>query len=198
MPWSVETLDKRVDKELCSLPRDLIARFLRISEFLTDHGPENVSMPHVKSLYDGLWEMRMSGKDGIARAIESNGQTPGRGSCLPKEDTEDPEKTLRSRPEEGKRGSMTSLKELKKAWLSDPDNQVSYDDLGPEFDLARKLIAARAAAGLSQAQVAERMGTKQSEVSRIEGARQNVSYAKLRSYAKAAGAKLNISLEPAG
>jgi ribosome-binding protein aMBF1 (putative translation factor) len=93
---------------------------------------------------------------------------------------------------------MTSLKELKKDWLSDPDNQVAYDELGPEFDLARKLIAARAAAGLSQAQVAERMGTKQSEVSRIEGARQNVSYAKLRSYAKAVGAKLNISLEPAG
>jgi phage-related protein len=69
MPWSVETLDKRVDKELRSLPRDIIARFLRISELLADHGPENVSMPHVKSLNDGLWEMRMSGKDGIARAI---------------------------------------------------------------------------------------------------------------------------------
>lgn len=69
MPWTVETLDKRVDKELLSLPRDVFARFLRISELLADHGPENVSMPHVRSLKDGLWEMRMSGKDGIARAI---------------------------------------------------------------------------------------------------------------------------------
>jgi len=69
MPWTVETLDKRVDKELQKLPRDVFARFLRISELLADHGPDNVSMPHVKSLNNGLWEMRMSGKDGIARAI---------------------------------------------------------------------------------------------------------------------------------
>lgn len=89
---------------------------------------------------------------------------------------------------------MTSIADLKKDWLRDPDNQEAYNDLAPEFDLARKLIAARTAAGLSQSEVAEKMGTKQSEVSRIEGARQNVSFAKLLSYSKAVGAKLNISL----
>ena len=60
---------------------------------------------------------------------------------------------------------MTKLSELKAEFLSDPDNQVAYEALAPEFDLARKLIAARVAAGLSQTEVAERMGTKQSEVS---------------------------------
>lgn len=92
---------------------------------------------------------------------------------------------------------MTSLADIKKEWLSDPDNAAAYEDVSPEFDLARKLIAARAAAGLSQAQVAERMGTKQSEISRIEGARQNISLAKLGSYANAVGAKLDISLSTA-
>tara|TARA_R110000787_G_scaffold85770_2_gene182810 strand:+ start:1468 stop:1746 length:279 start_codon:yes stop_codon:yes gene_type:complete len=92
---------------------------------------------------------------------------------------------------------MTNLADLKKDWLRDPDNQAAYDDLAPEFDLARKLIAARSAAGLSQAQVAERMGTKHSEVSRIEGARQNISIAKLTSYANAVGAKLDINLKSA-
>ena len=61
---------------------------------------------------------------------------------------------------------MTKLADLKTAFLSDPDNKAAYDALAPEFNLARKLIAARAAAGLSQAEVAKRMGTKQSEISR--------------------------------
>lgn len=69
--WSVETLDKRVDRELTKLPRDLFARFLWIADLLTEQGPENVGMPHVRSLSGtgSLWEIRMSGKDGIARAI---------------------------------------------------------------------------------------------------------------------------------
>ena len=69
--WSVETLDKRVDRELTKLSRDLFARFLWIADLLTEQGPENVGMPHVRSLSGAgsLWEIRMSGKDGIARAI---------------------------------------------------------------------------------------------------------------------------------
>jgi phage-related protein len=64
-------LDKRVDRELAKLPRDLFARFLWIADLLTGQGPENVGMPHVRSLSGAgsLWEIRMSGKDGIARAI---------------------------------------------------------------------------------------------------------------------------------
>ena len=69
--WLLETLDKRVDRELAKLPRDLFARFLWIADLLTEQGPENVGMPHVRSLSGAgnLWEIRMSGKDGIARAI---------------------------------------------------------------------------------------------------------------------------------
>lgn len=93
---------------------------------------------------------------------------------------------------------MTKLSELKAEFLSDPNNREAYEALAPEFDLARKLIAARVAAGLSQTEVAERMGTRQSEVSRIEGARQNISIAKLANYAEAVGAKLNIRLDPVG
>ncbi|MEP2990912.1 MAG: helix-turn-helix transcriptional regulator [Parasphingorhabdus sp.] len=70
---------------------------------------------------------------------------------------------------------MTKLAHLKKEFLSDPDNKAAYDASAPEFNLARKLIAARAAAGLTQAEVAERIGTKQSEISLIKGGRQNIS-----------------------
>lgn len=89
---------------------------------------------------------------------------------------------------------MTSWKDLKETLLADPDVAEAHTDLAPEYALARQLIAARAAAGLSQAQVAERMGTKASEVSRIEAGRQNVSMNKLRKYAKAVGKEVDLRL----
>lgn len=91
---------------------------------------------------------------------------------------------------------MTKLADLKSAFLSDPKSKAVYDELAPEFIVARALIAARTAAGLSQAEVAARMGSKQSEISRIEGARQNISIKKLASFADAVGAKLDIRLDP--
>lgn len=69
--WSVETLDKRVDRELSKLSRDLYARFLWVADLLEELGAGAVGMPHVKSLSGegNLWEMRLHGRDGIARAI---------------------------------------------------------------------------------------------------------------------------------
>jgi phage-related protein len=51
------------------LPADMRARFLHIAELLEELGPHNVGMPHVRHLEDKLWEMRMTGRDGIARAV---------------------------------------------------------------------------------------------------------------------------------
>ncbi|NYZ13429.1 type II toxin-antitoxin system RelE/ParE family toxin [Azospirillum sp. RWY-5-1] len=69
MTWTVETLDHRVDDELRALSPDLRARFVRIAQLLEEYGPFAVREPHVKPLGDKLWEMRMKGKDGIARAV---------------------------------------------------------------------------------------------------------------------------------
>ncbi len=68
-PWTVETLDLRVDRELAALAPELRARFARIAELLVTQGPERVREPYVKPLGGKLWEMRMKGRDGIARAI---------------------------------------------------------------------------------------------------------------------------------
>ncbi len=92
---------------------------------------------------------------------------------------------------------MTDLDDVKQEFLKDPVNKAAYDALAPEFDLARCLIAARVASGLTQAEVADRMGTKQSEISRIESARQNITISRLARYAQAVGAKLDIRLDPA-
>jgi phage-related protein len=69
MTWRVETLDARVEKELESLETSLKARFLHICELLETFGPNEVGLPHVRFLIGKLWEIRMKGKSGIARAI---------------------------------------------------------------------------------------------------------------------------------
>ena len=69
MKWSVETLNATVDKELHALPVDMRARFVRICDLIASVGLERMSGPHVKHLTGPLWEMRMSGRSGIARAL---------------------------------------------------------------------------------------------------------------------------------
>lgn len=69
MIWTVEFLDARVQAELESRPKDVQARFLRIVDLIESHGLERVREPYVKHLQGPLWEMRMKGRDGIARAV---------------------------------------------------------------------------------------------------------------------------------
>ena len=69
MRWSVETLSEIVNHELEALPVDMRARFVRIAQLIETLGLPRVSLPHVRHLQGPLWEMRMKGRDGIARAI---------------------------------------------------------------------------------------------------------------------------------
>ena len=62
-------MNDTVDQELKKLPADLRAKFLHISEMLETFGPFRVREPYVKPLGNKLFEMRMKGKSGIARAI---------------------------------------------------------------------------------------------------------------------------------
>ena len=69
MHWRVETLNAEVDAELEALEPTLRAKFLHIAELLETFGPHQVREPYVKPLGDKLWEIRMKGRSGIARAI---------------------------------------------------------------------------------------------------------------------------------
>ena len=62
-------MDDRVREELEGLPADMRARFRRIVELIQGYGLEQVREPPIRHLEASLWEMRMKGKDGIARAI---------------------------------------------------------------------------------------------------------------------------------
>lgn len=78
MGWHVENLNDAVDQELAGLPLDLRAKFVHIAEMLEALGPFQVREPHVKPLGSKLFEIRMKGKSGIARAI----YTPAEGQRL--------------------------------------------------------------------------------------------------------------------
>ena len=92
---------------------------------------------------------------------------------------------------------MTRLGKLHERWLKDPEYRREYERIGPEFELARTLIEARTRAGLTQAQLAERMRTTQSAIARLESGRVRPSTAILERLARATGTRLRITFEPA-
>ena len=61
---------------------------------------------------------------------------------------------------------MSKVGGLHKKWSHDPEYRAAYEELSPEFDLARVLIETRIGANLTQAQLAERMKTTQSVIAR--------------------------------
>ena len=69
MSWRVEILNETVAAEIAALPADMRARFLRLAERIDQAGLENLSEPHVRHLEGKLWELRLVGRDGIARAL---------------------------------------------------------------------------------------------------------------------------------
>lgn len=92
---------------------------------------------------------------------------------------------------------MKTLKALKAELLADPEVRRAYDDLAPEYEIARAVIRARTAAGLTQAQLAERMGTSQSYVAKLESGRALPSTRTLLKIAEVTGTRPRFTLEAA-
>jgi len=93
-----------------------------------------------------------------------------------------------------------SHKQMVDEWKKDPEFNAAYDELDTEFSLLRELLLARQKKGLSQAEVAEKMGTKPPAVTRLEtalsGNKHSPTIATLKKYAQAVGCKLEIHLVP--
>ena len=82
---------------------------------------------------------------------------------------------------------------LKEA-LQDPEWKKGYDALELEYSIIEQVLRKRIEQKLSQKQLAERIGTKQSAIARLESGNSNPSIAFLEKVAKALGGKLQISL----
>jgi transcriptional regulator with XRE-family HTH domain len=88
--------------------------------------------------------------------------------------------------------------ELKEKALKRKKVKAEYDALEPEFSLLREILQARQKAGLSQAEIADKMGTKAPAVTRLESSlssgKHSPSIATLKKYAQALGCHLEIKL----
>ena len=86
--------------------------------------------------------------------------------------------------------------DLKKAALARPGVKAEYEALGPEFELLRQMLGARTKAGLSQADVAARMGTQAPAITRLESSlgsgKHSPSIDTLKRYAEAVGCELQL------
>ena len=75
--------------------------------------------------------------------------------------------------------------ELHKKWMQNPKYRREYEALEQDFSLAAALIEARARAGLTQAQAAQRINTRQVVIARLEGGGSMLSTRTLEKYARA-------------
>jgi transcriptional regulator with XRE-family HTH domain len=88
--------------------------------------------------------------------------------------------------------------ELKAKALSNPETLAVYESMDVEFSILRQMLAAREKAGLTQGQVASRMGTKATAITRLESSlssgKHSPSLITLRRYAQAVGCELEVKL----
>lgn len=68
MDWKITYYNKKIEDNVLGLPDTLLARYLRYAEIMREHGPA-IGHPHTKTMSDGLYELRLKGKEGIARVF---------------------------------------------------------------------------------------------------------------------------------
>jgi ribosome-binding protein aMBF1 (putative translation factor) len=91
---------------------------------------------------------------------------------------------------------LTSLAILRRNLKKGRRFRLEYARLGPIFAIVEEMVEARQAAGLTQAEVALRMGTSQSAVARLEHTRHTPSFDIVARYAEAIGCRLDLRLIP--
>jgi phage-related protein len=66
--WSVEYASSDVERFILELPSGLAAKYFRFTDLMLEFGA-NLGMPHTRPMSDGLFELRVKGKEGIARVF---------------------------------------------------------------------------------------------------------------------------------
>jgi len=88
----------------------------------------------------------------------------------------------------------SSLKRFKSRALAKPGVRAAYRKLEGEFSFLDAILKARATAGMTQSEIAERIGTTQSAIARLESGALNPTIATLQKYAEAIGYRVDIKL----
>ena len=85
---------------------------------------------------------------------------------------------------------------LHSRWLKTPGYKEAFDASQAEFELARQLIETRIKSGLSQGELASKMGTSQSTIARLESGTSMPSMRTLTKFAQATNSQLQILFKP--
>jgi phage-related protein len=144
--WRVEILNDTVAAEIAALPADKQARFLRLSERIAQAGLESLGEPHVKHLEGKLWELRLTGRDGIARAlyVTAIGRRVVVVRAFVKKTQRTPPAEIELALRRAKEAQMTiTFEKLKARLLANPKVKAEYDALAPEFEISAELVRAR-------------------------------------------------------
>jgi phage-related protein/DNA-binding XRE family transcriptional regulator len=199
--WTVETLNETVDSEVEALPEDMRARLARITMLTEEKGLERVGEPHVKHVEGRLWEMRLTVPSGISPAlyVTAVGQRVVIVRVFAKKTEKTPRREIElalSRAKSVGGVAMARISDLHKKWLKEPKYRKAYEALEEEFVLASAVMDVRNRAGLTQEELARKMGTTQPVVARLESGRGRPSMRTLERLAEATGSRLLIKFEP--
>ena len=91
---------------------------------------------------------------------------------------------------------MSDLQELTNELMQDAAFRSEYEALQPERDITMYLVRARKEAGLTQAELSEKTGISQADISRLENGTRNPSLALLNRIAEAVNSTLRIEFVP--
>jgi DNA-binding XRE family transcriptional regulator len=92
---------------------------------------------------------------------------------------------------------MSKIATLHQRWLKTPGYEAAFEESLLEFELARQLIETRVKSGLSQGELAMKMGTSQSTIARLESGASMPSMRTLAKFAEATNSQLHIVFRPA-
>ena len=90
--------------------------------------------------------------------------------------------------------SMSDFQKHLAEQMENPDFAAEYDTLEAQYSFARQMIAARIAAGMTQAELAAKVGTSQANICKLEHAELNPSFALAQRVANGLGKRLTLSL----
>ncbi|SMG63019.1 bacteriophage protein [methanotrophic bacterial endosymbiont of Bathymodiolus sp.] len=68
MEWSIKYYSSEVEESILGLPEGLLSRYFRLTDLMIEFGT-NLGMPHTKPIENGLFELRVKSKEGIARVF---------------------------------------------------------------------------------------------------------------------------------
>lgn len=171
MSWKIEFYSKQVEEDIYDFPPGIQAKLIDIMDMMVEFGP-NLGKPYTDSLGSSLFEIRAKGLEGIGRCFFCYriGQTVIFLHSFIKKTQKTPSKELRIAKKRMIELNMDrpTFENFKRRALKNPEVKREYEALLDTRDFRRQLIKIRKEAGLTLEEVAEKMCTSKSNLSRLE------------------------------